>query len=81
MYLLVWLINQSWNQESSLCIDVATFDPTGDSHVDGWSQGGPGAAATKYEIVKYKASKDMKKKFFTFILEAVGGFGKGANRL
>ena len=76
-----WLLVRNWNLETSFCIDVAVIDATGDNHIDCLRKGGPGAAATKYESVKWKEYKDIKRKFVPFILEAQGGFGKEAKKL
>ena len=71
----------NWNDNTSLSIDVAIIDPTGDSHAGALRRDGVGAAATKYEDKKRKTYRDIKGQFSPFILEAQGGFGSEAQRL
>ena len=44
-----WVIVNNWKDNTSLSIDVAIIDPTGDSYLEALRQDGVGAAATKYE--------------------------------
>ena len=76
-----WVVVRNWEENTSLSIDVAIIDPTGDSHFETLRSGGVGAAATKYEARKRNHYRDMKGKFSPFIIEAHGGFGTEAKRL
>ena len=76
-----WVVVGNWKDNTSLSIDVAVIDPTGDSHWGTLASKGVGAAATKYQSRKCKTYKDIKGMFSPFILEAQGGFGKEAKRL
>ena len=76
-----WIVIGDRKENTSLSIDVAIIDATGDSHFDALRQGGVGAAATKYEDRKRKRYKDIKSMFKPFIMEAQGGLRKEAKRL
>ena len=64
-----WVEVSSWGGNTSLAIDLAIIDPTGESHSGVLRRDGVGAAATKYEERKRKVYKDIKCKFSPFILE------------
>ena len=70
-----------WTDNTSLSIDVAIIDPTGESHSDILRSGGVGAAATNYQKRKRNTYKDIKSMFCPFILEAEGDFGVEAKQL
>ena len=76
-----WVLVNNWKDNTSLSIDVAIIDPTGDTHSHFLRSGGIGAAATKYQDRKRKHYRDIKAEFSPFILEAQGGFGIEAKRL
>ena len=44
-----WVVISNWRESTSLAIDVAIIDSTGDSYSDTLRSLGVGAAATKYE--------------------------------
>ena len=71
----------NWRDNTTLTIDVAIIDPTGDSYSRVLRSDGVGAAATKYELRKVKKYEDMKGMFVPFVLEAQGGFGSAAKKL
>ena len=52
-----WVVVRNWVERTSLSIDVAIIDPTGDSHSAILGRDGVGAAATKYEKRKQKSMK------------------------
>ena len=76
-----WVLIGDWEENTSLSIDVAIIDPTGDSHSGILRKKGVGAAATKYEDRKRRKYIDMKGKFSPFVLEPQGRFGNEAKRL
>ena len=76
-----WLVVNNWTTNTSLSIDVAVIDSTGDSHAGELRKGGVGAAATKYQKRKTKTYSDIKGMFIPFIIEAQGGFGIEAKKL
>ena len=76
-----WLVVDNWRNNTSLSIDVAIIDPTGDWHLAALRDGGVGAAATKYQSRKIKTYSDIKGMFIPFILEAQGGFVTEAKKL
>ena len=76
-----WLVVNNWTNNTSLSIDLAIIDPTGDSHSGQLRTGGVGAAATKHQKRKIKTYSDIKGMFIPFILEAQGGFGIEAKKL
>ena len=76
-----WVIVSNWENNTSLSIDVAIVDSTGDSYSEKIRSDGVGAAATWYENRKRKKYADIKGKFVLFILEAQGGFGIEAKKL
>ena len=76
-----WLVVDHWTNNTSLSIDVAIIDPTGDSHAEALRHGGVCVAATKYQRRKIKTYSDIKSMFIPFVLEAQGGFGVEAKKL
>ena len=76
-----WVVVKNWSDNTTLTIDVAIIDPTGDSYSGLLRSKGVGAAATKYELRKVKKYEDMKGMFVPFVLEAQGGFGSAAKNL
>ena len=49
-----WVVVNNWTDNTTLSIDDAIIDPTGDSHSGLLRQDGAGAAATRYEKRKMK---------------------------
>ena len=76
-----WVVVNNWRNNTTLSIDVAVIDPTGDSHSGALRNDGVGAAATQYETRKLNIYEDMKSAFVPFVLEAQGGFGSSAKKL
>ena len=76
-----WVSTTDWREETTLSIDVAIIDPTGDCHSGALRQDGVGAAATRYEARKRKKYSDVKGLFSPFVLEAQVGFGTEAKKL
>ena len=76
-----WVVISNWRESTSLTIDVAIIDSTGDTHAAILRSHGVGAAATKYEDRKRAKYSDMKSMFSPFVIEANGGFGKEARKL
>ena len=76
-----WVVVNNWKEKTSLSIDVAVIDPTGESHLSALTLNGVGAAATKYQMRKLKTYEDIEGMFSPFVLEAQGGFGIEAKRL
>ena len=76
-----WVVIRNWRESTSLTIDVAIIDSTGDTHAAILRSHGVGAAATKYEDRKRAKYSDMKSMFSPFVIEANGGFGKEARKL
>ena len=76
-----WVDINNWNENTSLSIDIAIIDSTGDSHSAILKRDGVGAAATRYENRKRKKYRDVKGVFSPFIIEAHGGFGKEAKKI
>ena len=76
-----WVVVDNWRNNTSLSIDVAIIDATGDTHLDALVCRGVGAAATEYEKRKISNYKDIKGAFVPFVLEAQGGFGTAAKKL
>ena len=65
-----WMVVSNSPDNTSLSIDVAIVDPTGEFHSDILRSDGVGATATKYENRKRKTSKDINCMFYPSILEA-----------
>ena len=65
-----WVVVNNWIDNTSLCIDVAIIDATGDAHSEALRSKGVGEAATQYEKRKRKTYCDIKGKFIPFVLEA-----------
>ena len=76
-----WVVINNWNENTSLSIDIAIIDSTGDSHSAILRRDGVGAAATRYENRKRKKYRDVKGVFSPFIIEFHGGFGKEAKKI
>ena len=76
-----WVVVSNWKNNTSLSIDVAIIDPTGESHCSMLRRYGVGAAATKYQMRKRKTYEDIEGMFSPFVIEAQGGFGIEAKRL